>query len=177
MGSCYHGHWNVFLLRMRRRPHTLLFINFKWVDQGVGLSYSIIRYIQLSGQPLEPRCPDNRGSTVVWLITNLSLGLRPRHWLVISHMKYIHNLYVPHFLVKYSNPKWLHTCTCTMYYMPTQIITQTVRYRTRVYPTSTLSGRASSSWEPLSSPKTRQSQYHMHCMPILYSLYTKSNWA
>ncbi len=28
------------------------------------LIHSIIRYIQLSGLPLEPRCPDNRGSTV-----------------------------------------------------------------------------------------------------------------
>ena len=27
VNSCYHGHRNVYLLRMRRHPHTLLFIN------------------------------------------------------------------------------------------------------------------------------------------------------
>ncbi len=27
VSSCYHGHKNVHLLRMRRRPHSLLFIN------------------------------------------------------------------------------------------------------------------------------------------------------
>ncbi len=31
--------------------------------------YSIIRHIHLSGQLLEPRCPDNRGSTVVYAWT------------------------------------------------------------------------------------------------------------
>ncbi len=45
VNSCYHGHRNVYLLRMRRRPHALLFITctavyqFKWVDQGVVNSF------------------------------------------------------------------------------------------------------------------------------------------
>ncbi len=27
VSSCYHGHRNVYLLRMHRHPHSLLFIN------------------------------------------------------------------------------------------------------------------------------------------------------
>ena len=38
-------------------------LSMKWVDQGV-VYHSIIRHIHLSGLLLEPRCPDNRGSTV-----------------------------------------------------------------------------------------------------------------
>ncbi len=40
----YHGHRNIYLLRMRRRPHALLFIN-KWVDQGAvyPFDYPVIR--------------------------------------------------------------------------------------------------------------------------------------
>ena len=37
-----------------------------------GLSYSIIRYIQLSGMAQEQRCPDNRGSTVSVRIIELT---------------------------------------------------------------------------------------------------------
>ncbi len=47
VNSCYHGHRNVYLLRMRRRPHALLLSN-KLVDQGVVYpfdypAYSVIR--------------------------------------------------------------------------------------------------------------------------------------
>ena len=42
----------------------LLFIN-KVGGSRRGFIYSIIRHIHLSGLLLEPRCPDNRGSTVL----------------------------------------------------------------------------------------------------------------
>ncbi len=40
-------------------------LSIKWVESRRGLSYSIIRTIQLSGMAQEQRCPDNRGSTVL----------------------------------------------------------------------------------------------------------------
>ncbi len=42
VNSCHHGHRNVYLLRIRRRPHTLLFISIKWVDQGVVYPFSYL---------------------------------------------------------------------------------------------------------------------------------------
>ncbi len=56
VSSCYHGHRNVYLLRiiMRRRPHHCCLSISGWIKAW--FIHSIIA--------LEQRCPDNRGSTV-----------------------------------------------------------------------------------------------------------------
>ena len=62
--SCYHRDTHTYLVRMCRRPRALNLnccLSIKWVDQDVVYP---IRNIQLSGLPLEPQYPDNRGSTV-----------------------------------------------------------------------------------------------------------------
>ncbi len=61
--SCYHGDMPAYLLRMRRQPcGTAVYQLSGWIKAW--FIYSIIRHIHLSGLLLEPRCPDNRGSTV-----------------------------------------------------------------------------------------------------------------
>ncbi len=73
--------------------------------------YSIIRHINLSGLPLEPKCPENRDSTVlhmfcIWAITGahkekerLTTGITSRNWLW------------PHFHICRVT-KWLNPYTC-----------------------------------------------------------------
>ncbi len=52
------------MLRSRGISQTLLFITVKWVDQGVVYHIRLSGVLQLSGLPLEPRCPDNQSFTV-----------------------------------------------------------------------------------------------------------------
>ncbi len=58
INSCYYGHRHVYPLC--RHPLNLSQIS------GWTKAWFIYSIIQLSGLPLEPRCPDNQGSTVWW---------------------------------------------------------------------------------------------------------------
>ncbi len=64
-------HRNVYLLMCRRPCTCTAVIN---VDQGVVYPFDY-PVIQLSGQPLEPKCPDNRGSTVIFMFMKLTYGI------------------------------------------------------------------------------------------------------
>ncbi len=50
----------MFIIIFCADAHMHYCLSIKWVDQGVVYPFDY----PLSGQPLEPRCPDNRGSTV-----------------------------------------------------------------------------------------------------------------
>ncbi len=61
--SCYYGDRRVYLLRTCPKLHCCLSI--KWVDRDMVYPFAYSAY---SGLPLEPRCPNNRGSTVLIII-------------------------------------------------------------------------------------------------------------
>ncbi len=62
INSCYHGLRQACLSSAHAQTPTCT-INFYQLS---GFINSIIRHFQLSGLPLEPRCPNNRGSSVYY---------------------------------------------------------------------------------------------------------------